>query len=262
MRLFKALVIALVGLAIYAIPTQAQNLQSRVTAVCETISWTWTADDLGRQVAIDTKGRLCVVQTGNIAGGATDAGNPVKIGCVYNTTPPTYTNAQRTDCQSGTRGGIVVQLTAPNSLNSPVVDSAALADGASNTQTRMGTADFPFLFNGSTWDRDFTCPNSTAVSVTAGSTTEIVPLTSSQIIRICGFSLSMSAAGTAAIVYGTGTNCGTGTTTMSGAVPLATGTPWSISAGKGAVLRNIASNAVCVTAATGNVIGFLNWVKY
>lgn len=51
---------------------------------------------------------------GNIASGATDSGNPVKVGCVYNSTLPTFTNGQRGDCQIGTRGSLAVQIRAPD----------------------------------------------------------------------------------------------------------------------------------------------------
>lgn len=42
---------------------------------------------------------------GNVASGATDSGNPVKVGGVYNSTPPTLTNGQRGDIQMDAQGG-------------------------------------------------------------------------------------------------------------------------------------------------------------
>jgi hypothetical protein len=44
-------------------------------------------------------GRLMVESTGNIASGATDTGNPVKVGGVYRTSPSVLTNGQRGDFQ-------------------------------------------------------------------------------------------------------------------------------------------------------------------
>lgn len=41
---------------------------------------------------------------GNVASGATDSGNPVKVGGKYNTTPPTLTNGQRGDAQLDVNG--------------------------------------------------------------------------------------------------------------------------------------------------------------
>lgn len=44
---------------------------------------------------------------GNVASAATDAGNPIKVGGVYNTTAPTFTNGQRGDIQVDSRGRLV-----------------------------------------------------------------------------------------------------------------------------------------------------------
>lgn len=41
---------------------------------------------------------------GNVASGSADSGNPVKVGGVYNTTPPTLTNGQRGDMQLAADG--------------------------------------------------------------------------------------------------------------------------------------------------------------
>lgn len=50
------------------------------------------------------------VVTGNVAAAATDSGNPVKVGAVYNSTAPTYTNGQRTDLQSDSLGNLQENL--------------------------------------------------------------------------------------------------------------------------------------------------------
>lgn len=99
----------------------------------------------------DTKGNSFVV--GNVASGATDAGNPAKVGGRFNTTPPTVTDGQRVDWQFGTRGAGRVELFAPNTTNSPVYNSVAISDTASNTVTAMSVTNFPYTFNGTTWDR-------------------------------------------------------------------------------------------------------------
>lgn len=46
--------------------------------------------------------------TGNVASGATDSGNPVKIGGKYNAPAPTFTDGQRGDIQIGPRGSMFV----------------------------------------------------------------------------------------------------------------------------------------------------------
>lgn len=54
--------------------------------------------------ATDTKGNAMVV--GNVASVTTDAGNPVKIGMIYNTSAPAPTNGQRVDAQADSAGNL------------------------------------------------------------------------------------------------------------------------------------------------------------
>jgi hypothetical protein len=198
---------------------------------------------------------------GNVASGVADSGNPVKVGGIYQSTLPTFTNLQRGNFQIGTRGSQNVTLFGTDSTVSAAIQNAV--DGLSNATNGLATLANNNVYNGSTWDRQYTCNSSAVVNVTAGATTEIVALTGSQIIRVCSFGISMSAAGTAAFVYGTGTNCGTGTTSLTGAMPLATGTPMAVSGGAGGnVFRGAVSNALCVAAVTGNVVGWVNYAKF
>ena len=106
------------------------------------------------------------------------------------------------------------------------------------------------------------CRYTAAVSVTAGNTTEIVALTTSQRIRICNIAVSLSATGTMKFVTGTGTNCGTGTADLTSAMTLATGTPLTSNASPGQYLVEApVSQAVCITSATGNTVGWINYDK-
>jgi hypothetical protein len=53
------------------------------------------------------------IVVGNVASGATDSGNPVKVGGVYNSTEPTLTTGQRGDLQLDNRSNLIVdQMTA------------------------------------------------------------------------------------------------------------------------------------------------------
>lgn len=104
------------------------------------------------------------------------------------------------------------------------------------------------------------CRFTASVSVTAAATTEIVALTTGQRIRICSVAISMTATGTAKFVTGTGTNCGTGTADMTPAMTLATGAPLALNSGDNTYLLEApVSQAICMTAATGNIAG---WVRY
>jgi len=106
------------------------------------------------------------------------------------------------------------------------------------------------------------CDSSAVVTVTAGNTTEIVSLTASRSIRVCSFSLSISLAGTAQWVTGTGTNCGSGTANLTGAYSIATGATAAQGGGMGELFKSPASNALCLAAVTGNITGVVSYAKY
>lgn len=65
-----------------------------------------------REVHVDPSGNLVTAPLstgvqkveGNVAGGAADSGNPVKVAGVYNSTLPTYTNGQRAELQLSSKG--------------------------------------------------------------------------------------------------------------------------------------------------------------
>lgn len=198
---------------------------------------------------------------GNVASAAADSGNPVKVGGVYNSTLPTFATGQRGDFQIGTRGSQNVTIFSADSATSAAVGTNS-SDGISGAGAGLNTRSVNYNFNGTNLDRQFTCANSAVVNVTAGSTTELVSLTASQVIRVCSFAITMSAAGTAQFVYGTGTNCGSGTTSLTGAMTLGTTTPMALSAANGSLFRGATANALCLAAVTGNVTGFISYAKF
>lgn len=67
---------------------------------------TWTLASGTDSVAAvqSTASNLNAQVVGNVASAASDSGNPVKVGGVYNTSTPTYTNAQRADLQFNLHG--------------------------------------------------------------------------------------------------------------------------------------------------------------
>lgn len=131
--------------------------------------------------------------TGNVASGATDVGNPVKIGGVFNTTPPTLTNGQRGDAQLDLNGDLRVAPVYPGGV--------AAFDGFSNSsvaQPRTTGAHtgllLPlsggFIFNGSTWDRQRSIQgaagsgigtSAVAIAPTSSSASGITPIVSTSL---------------------------------------------------------------------------------
>lgn len=222
-----------------------QTLSGSTTAVTQA-----TASNLNAQVQ------------GNVASAAADSGNPVKIGGIYNTTRPTFTNGQRGDGQLDARGNFATTLCDTGGVTCTSVQNGG-ADGVSNGNQGVLGYNRLVLFNGSTWDRGFTCSNSAAVNVTAGATTQIVGLSGSTVIRVCSLAISMSAAGSAGVYTGTGSNCGTGTTALIQDMTLATGTPVAMSAPVGgAIVRSSAGGEICVKAVTGNVTGVITYAQF
>lgn len=109
------------------------------------------------------------------------------------------------------------------------------------------------------------CDNSTAVSVTAGNTTQVVAISGSTAqIRVCSFALTISTGptGTAKFVTGTGSNCAGGQSDLSGAWTLSTGVPVAVGSGLGELFHTPANQALCVSATTGTAAGLVTWARY
>lgn len=81
---------------------------------------------------------------GNVASAATDSGNPVKVGAVFNTTLPTFTTGQRGDLQIDSRGRLITTISNfPTTLdtNYGTVGASTLRT-ASQVGNATGAADF------------------------------------------------------------------------------------------------------------------------
>ena len=102
-------------------------------------------------VVINGSGSGTTQVVGNVASGATDTGNPVKIGAKYNATLPTFADGQRGDIQIGTRGSANVTLYGPNSTTPITVTS--LQDASANGIAPLAVNSFGSLYNSSTWER-------------------------------------------------------------------------------------------------------------
>jgi hypothetical protein len=146
-------------------------------------------------------------------------------------------------------------------------------DGATNNVNRFSSTggtgapidDFPYAFNGSTWDRQYYCNKSAVISGNTAVTTQLVALQASQIIRVCGFIAVSAGATTLQFNYGTGSNCGTGTTALTGVMTMASGTPLSLGDGgpMGEVFRTASANALCfVNSAAVQISGVVTYQQY
>lgn len=103
-----------------------------------------------QQMALNADARGGLIVGGHVASDATDLGNPVKVGGVYNSTLPVATSGRRYDVQIGSRGALRVELLTSGGVTASVISPASDAFANSNgllvnTQT--------LVFNGTTWDR-------------------------------------------------------------------------------------------------------------
>jgi hypothetical protein len=89
--------------------------------------------------------------------------------------------------------------------------------------------------------------------------TQEIALSAGKQVYLCQVAGDITSAGTFTVSYGTGTNCGTGTTVLA-ALTLAANTPFSIGWG-GAIVTAPAGNAICITASAGTGAGILSYVQ-
>jgi hypothetical protein len=115
------------------------------------------------------QGTSIVAVQGNIAAGATDAGNPVKVGGRFNTTQPTLTDGQRGNLELESRGALKIALysgvTAITRLqdNNDTVAATSAAD-------KLAVLSRNSVANGTNWDRQSVVTNgtnSTGTGITA-----------------------------------------------------------------------------------------------
>lgn len=104
---------------------------------------------------------------------------------------------------------------------------------------------------------------SAAISVAAATTTQIVALADGKRLYVTSFDMMSAGTLNATLVYGTGTNCGTGTTSLTGAYPLIAQAGISKGNGTGSVLIIPASNALCITTSgTSQLSGSVSYVQF
>lgn len=105
---------------------------------------------------------------------------------------------------------------------------------------------------------------SVAVAAGAAGTSQQIALQIGQSIYVCGYQLSQVAtAGTLQWVYGTGTNCGTGTTNLTGAMGVTASQPFSYGTGGATVMKVPQGNELCLTTtgAGGTAAGIVTYIQ-
>jgi hypothetical protein len=132
---------------------------------------------------------------GNTGTATTDAGNPVKIGGLYTTTPPTLTTGQRGDALTDANGVLLSRWTI-GSGNAGLVSNVngGMADGSNNLVVTYRLITRGEIFNGGTWDR-VKKPALTARLLTAAASTNdtLVRAGIGDLFRIQGYNANAAA---------------------------------------------------------------------
>lgn len=101
------------------------------------------------------------------------------------------------------------------------------------------------------------CDKSAIVSVSPSSTVTVVNLVSGKSIYVCSYTLGTENVGGTATTfqwaYGTGTNCGTGTAALMGALYVQQA--FAAGSGLGPIIIVPAGNALCLAAGAGAAVG-------
>ncbi len=105
---------------------------------------------------------------------------------------------------------------------------------------------------------------SSTIVAAAAATTQIIAATGGISIYVCGYQMSQVAtAGTLQWEYGTGASCGTGTTTLTGAMGVTASQPIAYGGAAGTIMTAPQGNALCLvtTGAGGTAAGIVTFVQ-
>jgi hypothetical protein len=104
---------------------------------------------------------------------------------------------------------------------------------------------------------------SAVINISSATTTKLVSGITGQRIYPTAISVDVAGANVLTFEYGTGTNCGTGTTAITGPYTLTSGVPLHIGSGSAPVLIIPPGNDLCVvTAATAAAGGFVAYAQF
>lgn len=105
--------------------------------------------------------------------------------------------------------------------------------------------------------------SSVPINISTATTTQLVALSGTTNIFITSWDIISGGIGNFTLVYGTGTNCATGTTSLTGAYPLTAQAGISKGNGNGIVLIVPRGNALCATTSQSvQMSGSLSFAQF
>jgi hypothetical protein len=156
------------------------------------------------------------------------------------------------------------------STGAQIVNGNGSIDSVANSNQMLYVKGFGYVYNGAGtngWDREFYCGIAAPVTINVTSgTVQLVGLSGSTNIRVCSYQFTLTGTSpTAAFAYGTGTNCGTGTTTLGAMAPTSGSVITSPSGGASNLVFEVpAGDALCLTVGgtSPSAQGWLTYVRY
>ncbi len=101
------------------------------------------------------------------------------------------------------------------------------------------------------------------VSMSTATTTQFVALSGSTVTYVTGIALIAGGTTNVTLVYGTGSNCVTSPSNLTGAIPLIANAGFTLGSGLGAVIVVPAGQALCITSSAGvQVSGLITYTQF
>lgn len=151
-----------------------------------------------------------------------------------------------------TQGPVVIGIASAGGLARQAFGMNAVDDG-DNGANMLSTG--LSLFNGATYNREFQCTLSAAITLAAG--TDVVIVTNgggSTVTKICGFSFSSDTSADVTIRQGTGATCATNQVALSGAYENVLGLALDFG-NNGALRTTVAARDVCLHFSAASTVG-------
>ena len=137
---------------------------------------------------------------------------------------------------------------------------ALCISSAAEAQSRSSLC---YTTNGSNCVPAIQASNSVAINISTATTTELVALSTTKTIFVTSWDVMGGGTGNFTLVYGSGTACGTGTTSLTGAYPIIAQAGISKGNGTGVVLALPLGKALCATtSANVQMSGSVSFVQF
>lgn len=200
--------------------------------------------------SVSISGTVNVAGVKSNNGGAPGATNLGTLPAVANAAAPSYTEARQvalsTDLAGTLRVGGAVTITSGS-----VTVVGAAANGAALSGNPVPVA----FSDGANNFIPQVCDKQAFVNLTDNSLTQVIALSGSTTIRVCHISFAAPAPADVKLRYGTGSNCGSGTTDLSALWKSVQSFDFTFPLGS--PLKGVASNALCIIQTTSQAAGVM-----